>query len=100
MGPARRDHHLLWLHPDVLAAVRARLSRHAAAISPVRSGVSGAERDVDGRRVDPGGGIRDAVVLFAVVVSVWPHCGAESVDGDDAGMADPVAAAAGQFRGD
>ena len=44
--------HLRRLQPDVLPAVHPRLSRHAAALSRVPAGVPGAERDVDGRRVD------------------------------------------------
>ena len=41
------------LQPDVLPAVRPRLPGHAAALLRLPAGVPGAERDVDGRRVDP-----------------------------------------------
>ena len=47
-------HDLRRLQPDVLPAVHPRLHGHAAALSRVPAGVSGAERDVDGRGVDPG----------------------------------------------
>ncbi len=41
------------IQSHVLSAVRARLSRHAAAVSRVRRRVSGAQRHVVGRGVDP-----------------------------------------------
>ena len=41
------------LQPDVLPAVHRRLPGHAAPLSRVPAGVPGAERAVDGRRVDP-----------------------------------------------
>ena len=42
------------LQPDVLSAVRAGLPGNAAAVLRIPARVSGAERDVDGRGVDPG----------------------------------------------
>jgi cytochrome c oxidase subunit 1 len=45
------------LQPDVLPAVRRRVSRDAAALPRVSAGVPGAERALDGRRVDPRGGL-------------------------------------------
>ena len=47
------DPDLRRLQPDVLPAVRAGLSGHAAALSRVSRRVSGAQRDVVGRGVDP-----------------------------------------------
>ena len=54
VGAAGGADHLRRLLPDVLAAVRARLQRHAAPLSPLSAGVPGLERHVVGRRVDPG----------------------------------------------
>ena len=42
------------LQPDVLSAVHSRLSGHAAALPRLSRGVPGAQRDVVGRRLDPG----------------------------------------------
>ncbi len=56
-------HHLRRLLPDVPAAVRPRLRRHAAALSPLPAGVPGLERDVVGGGVDPGGRLCVAAVL-------------------------------------
>ena len=53
VGEGRRGDRLPRLQPDVLPAVRARLSGHAAALPRLSAGVSGAERDVDGGGVDP-----------------------------------------------
>ena len=61
------DHHLRRLLPDVPAAVRRGLRRHAAALPPLPAGVPGLERDVVGRRLDPGGRLRSAAVLPAVL---------------------------------
>ena len=47
---AGRADHLRGLFPDVPAAVRRRLQRHAAALSPLSAGVPGVERDVVGGR--------------------------------------------------
>ena len=63
------DHHLRRLLPDLPAAVRRRLRRHAAPLSPLSAGVPGLERDVVGRRVDPGGRLRPAAVLPAAIRS-------------------------------
>ena len=53
-------HHLHRVQPDVLPAVPARLSRHAAPLSRVSARVSGVERAVVGRRVDSRRGISAA----------------------------------------
>ena len=42
------------LQPDVLPAVHPRLPRHAAPLLVLPAGVPGAQRAVDGRRLDPG----------------------------------------------
>ena len=54
--------HLRRLLPDVPAAVRGRLQRHAAPLPPLRPGVPGLERDVHGRGVDPRRRLRAAAV--------------------------------------
>ena len=46
------------LQPDVLPAVHGRVPRDAAALPRVSAGVPGAERALDGRRVDPRGRLR------------------------------------------
>ena len=61
-----RGDHLRRLQPDLLPAVHPRLPRHAAALSRVSAGVSGAERAVVGRRVDPGVGY-----LLPLVYLIW-----------------------------
>ena len=55
------------LQPDVLPAVRPRLPGHAAAVLRVSARVPGAQRDVDGRGVDPGGRLRPAAGLSAAL---------------------------------
>ena len=67
-------HDLRRVQPDLLPAVHSRLSGHAAALSTLRAGVSGAERDVDGGRFDPGHRLSDADdLLHDLVAEVRPE---------------------------
>ena len=66
----QRGHHLRRLQPDVLPAVHPRLPRHAAALSRLSAGVSGAERAVVGRRVDPRRRLPDPDGLPGLVAAV------------------------------
>ena len=79
LGQGQRGDHLRRLQPDVLPAVRARLPRHAAALSRVPGRVPGAERDVDGRRVDPGRRLPAPDGLPRLVAALRPHAAAESL---------------------
>ena len=63
LGQALGPDGLRRLQPDVLPAVRPGLPGDAAAVLRVSARVPGAERDVDGRGVDPGGRLRAAAGL-------------------------------------
>ena len=87
--------HLRRLLPDVPAAVRRRLQRHAAALSQLRSGVPGLERAVDGRGLDPRAW---ATCCRCAICCCRCDYGKprrpQSLARDGAGMADALAAAA------
>ena len=100
LGAARRGDYFSRLQPDVFSAVRARLSRHAAALSRLSAGVSGAQCHVDGGRIDSRRGLRAAVGLLDLVVALRRGRGNESMEGQGLGMADAVAAADRQLRSD
>ena len=70
LGQALGPDRLRRLQPDVLPAVRARLPGHAPAVLRVPARVPGAERDVDGGRVDPGGRLRPAAGLPVALACV------------------------------
>ena len=93
--------HFRRLQPDVLPAIPARLSGHAAALSRLPAGVPGAQRHVHGRRD------RSSALgyLLPMIYLIWSlRCGAgrgpEPVGRRGAGVADPLAAADRQLRGD
>ena len=90
-------HHLRRLLPDVPAAVRGRLQRHAAPLPHVCPGVPGLERDVHRRGLDPRRRLCAAALLPAAVALVRQAGGPESLARDGAGVADAVAAADGQL---
>ena len=90
--------HLRRLHADVPAAVRARLPRHAAPLSRLSARVSGPQRHVVGRRVDPGRRLRAAVVLPDLVAVRRQAGRPQSLGRDRPGMANAFAAAAAQLR--
>src|SRR5262249_48599343 len=97
LGQARSAHHLRWLHSDILAAIRGRLPGDAATLLPLRSAISGAQRDVVGRGVHSRCRLRPAAALFPLVAWLWQARGTQSVARHGAGVADTVAAAAGQL---
>ncbi len=86
------------LQPDVLPAVHPRLPRHAAALPRVSRGVSGAERDVDRRRVDPRRRLPAAADLPALVAALRRGGAGEPVARGRARVADAVAAADRELR--
>ena len=92
--------HLHRLQPDVLPAVRPRLSRHAAALPRVSAGVPGAERAVVGRRVDPRRRLPDSDGLSDVVAALRPARRLEPVGRRRPRVDDDVAAADRELRGD
>ena len=93
-----RRHHLRRLQPDVLPAVRPRLSRHAAALPRLSGGVPGAERAVVGRRVDSRRRLSDSDGLSDVVAALRPGRRLESVGRRRPRVDDDVAAADREFR--
>ena len=76
------------LQPDVLPAVHPGLPGDAASVLRVSARVPGPERDVDGRCVDPGGGLRAAAGLSAAVAAAPAERRPEPVGGDGPGVAD------------
>ena len=70
LGAHRGADHLHRLQPDLLPAVHPRLPRHAAPLPRLSARVSGAERDVDGRRVDPRRRLPAAALLPALVAAL------------------------------
>ncbi len=73
LGPDRGDDDLRRLFPDVFAAVRRRLRRHAAALSSVCPGIPGAQCHVVRRRQHPGRGLCFAFGLPDLVAGLWPR---------------------------
>ena len=96
----RGAHHLRRLQPDVLPAVHPRLPRHAAPLPRLPGGVPGAERAVDGRRVDPRRRLPAAADLLHLVASSAARAPAQPVGRHRPGVADPVAAADRELRRD
>ena len=78
----RRADHLRRLQPHVLPAVHPRLPRHAAALSRLPGRVPGAERDVDGRRLDPRRRLPDAADLLHLVAEACAAGGRQSLGRD------------------
>ena len=76
-------------------AISAGLSRHAAPLSCLSGRVPGAERDVDGGRVDSGGRVRAADGVFPVVAQMGQARARQSMGREGPGMGDHVAAAHG-----
>ena len=74
-------------------AVHPGLPRNAAAISRVSGGVSGAERHVDGGRIDSGRGIPGADGVSDLVAAIWKSSRRQSVEGNGPGVAHSLAAA-------
>src|SRR5438105_4348099 len=85
------------LQPDVLPAVHPWVHGDAAALSRVSARVSGAERALYRRCVDPGIGLSTAHGLFDMVTEVRQDRWSESVGSGRARMADPVAASYGEL---
>ena len=88
------------LQPDVLSAVHSRLSRHAAAVSRVSARVPGAERAVDGGRVDSRRRLSAADDLSGVVAALREAGRRESVGSIGPRVDHDVAAANREFPGD
>jgi hypothetical protein len=83
------------IQSDVLAAIRARLHGHAAALSHLSGGhgfMAGAPRVVYCGRVDSGRRLIDSVDLSCVVFALWTDCRIESVALARTRMADAFAA--------
>ena len=99
LGALRRGDHFHRFQPDVLPAVRARLSGDAAALRDLSGGISGAQRDVVGGRFDPGHRLRDSADLFDLVDALRPAGGPESLGRQGSRVDDAFAAADGEFRG-
>ena len=95
-----RHHPLHRLLPHVPAAVRRRLQRHAPPLPHVRPGVPGLERHVDGRGVDSRRRLRAAALLPDSLAVVRKAGRAKSLARDGLGMADRLAAADREFRGE
>ena len=76
----------------------ARLPRHAAPLPRVPAGVPGAERDVDGRRLDPRRRLPAAADLPRLVAALRRGRAGEPVGRDRARVADAVAAADRELR--
>ena len=93
LGAHRRGDHFHRFQPDVLPAVRARLSRDAAALRDLSGGVSGAQRDVVGRRFDPRHRLRDSADLFDLVHALRPAGGQESLGRQGSRVDHAIAAA-------
>ena len=85
------------VQPDVLPAIRAGLSGHAAALCRLSRGVPGAQRDVFGGRFDSGHGLRDSAHLSHLVHALRPGGGTESVGRQGPGMDKRLAAANREF---
>ena len=74
------------IQPDVLPAIRAGLSGHAATVRGVSRRIPGAECDVFGGRVDSGRGLHHSADLFHLVIQTRPAGGTESVGREGTGM--------------
>ena len=88
------------VHPDLPAAVRARLPRDAAALPELRAGVPVPQYPEYRGRVDPGDRLRDAGLLPDGEPIPGAAGGGEPVAGDGAGVADGQPAAGAQLRRD
>src|SRR5262249_8153075 len=91
-GQALRTDRLRRLQPDVLPPVRTGLPGDAPALLRIPARIPGVERDVDGRRVDPGRRLRVAAGLSPSVAAKPAGCGPEPVAGHRPGVADRLAA--------
>ena len=95
---ALRRHHLRRLQPDFLPAVHPRLPGHAAPLSRLSAGVSGAQCALHRRRLDPGHGYM-LPLIYLIWSLRWGNRPAKPVAGDGIlEIDDGFAAAEGQFR--
>src|SRR5262249_2581618 len=92
-GTHRRNHVIRRLQPDVLPAVHSRISRHAAALSQLSTGVSGTQRDVHSGRFDFGSRLFVADGLSDLVHALWQSSRQESLARDWTGVGHGFAAA-------
>src|SRR5206468_1789232 len=83
------------IQPYLLPAIYSRISRDAAALSCLCSGISGAQRDVHRGRIDSRRRVSVASGVFALVVALRPGGRPESLAGDWAGMDNTVTATEG-----
>src|SRR5262249_22753455 len=86
------------LQPDVLPAVHPRVSRDAAALPRLPGGVSGAERAVHRRGIDPRRRLSPAPALLLLVAALRRGGIGQSVGRNGAGVADDIAAPDGELR--
>src|SRR5205823_11230220 len=102
VGTPRGDNRVHWFQPDVLPAVRSRLSRHAATLLGLfpYAGMAGAERAFDRRSQHSGNWLSPADGLFILVTALWQTRGRQSMDGHRPGMENAVSTPHFQFRRD
>src|SRR5207248_6435976 len=100
VGSAGGLDHLRRLLFDLLAPVLARLRRDAAPLPSLSCRIPGVERDVVGRRFDPGRRLSAAVVLPDLVAPLRCRSRVEPLACNRSGVANAVAAPAGQFLPD
>src|SRR5207247_9909815 len=95
VGTPRGDNRVHWFQPDVLPAVRSRLSRHAATLLGLfpYAGMAGAERAFDRRSQHSGNWLSPADGLFILVTTLCQTRGRQSMDGSpprtQAGVSSP-----------
>ena len=100
MGKACGTVDLRGLQPHLLPAVHSWISRNAAAICSISAGVSGSAHLLDRRRIGACSGVSAPPDLLHLVAALWRDCRSEPLGCNGAGVADDVAPAGVQLRGD
>ena len=93
VGTIRGARDFCGVQPHVLSAIHAGISGHAASLRGVSGGISGAQRDVVGGRIDTGRGLSDSADLPDLVDALRAAGRTESVGRSRFGMGDAVPAA-------